>query len=97
MARNFGPSLIRALKSSWRLGFTSCSPANGIAMNHKTLLRLYCEERLQVRRRGGRKRALGTPALAGLEMARIHRLFFPALRWRRRDARLRKRSWPFFR
>ncbi len=29
-------------------------------MNHKKLRRLYCEERLQVRRRGGRKRALGT-------------------------------------
>ena len=32
----------------------------GIAMNHKKLRRLYREERLQVRRRGGRKRALGT-------------------------------------
>ena len=29
-------------------------------MNHKKLRRLYKEERLQVRRRGGRKRALGT-------------------------------------
>ena len=29
-------------------------------MNHKKLRRLYTEERLQVRRRGGRKRALGT-------------------------------------
>jgi hypothetical protein len=28
-------------------------------MNHKKLRRLYTEERLQVRRRGGRKRALG--------------------------------------
>ena len=34
----------------------------GIAMNHKKLRRLYREERLQVRRRGGRKRALGTRA-----------------------------------
>jgi putative transposase len=34
----------------------------GIAMNHKRLRRLYGEERLQVRRRGGRKRALGTRA-----------------------------------
>jgi putative transposase len=33
-----------------------------IAMNHKKLRRLYREERLQVRRRGGRKRALGTRA-----------------------------------
>lgn len=34
----------------------------GIAMHHKKLRRLYCEEKLQVRRRGGRKRALGTRA-----------------------------------
>jgi len=32
----------------------------GIKMNHKKFRRLYAEERLQVRRRGGRKRALGT-------------------------------------
>jgi putative transposase len=32
----------------------------GIAMNHKKLRRLYREEGLPVRRRGGRKRALGT-------------------------------------
>ena len=32
----------------------------GIHMNQKKLHRLYREERLQVRRRGGRKRALGT-------------------------------------
>ena len=31
-------------------------------MNHKKLRRLYGEERLQVRRRGGRKRAVGTRA-----------------------------------
>jgi putative transposase len=31
-------------------------------MNHKKLRRMYAEERLQVRRRGGRKRALGTRA-----------------------------------
>ena len=31
-------------------------------MNHKRLRRLYAEERLQVRRRGGRKWALGTRA-----------------------------------
>ena len=31
-------------------------------MNHKKLRRLYAEEHLQVRRRGGRKRALGTRA-----------------------------------
>jgi putative transposase len=34
----------------------------GIVMNHKKLRRLYREERLQVRRRRGRKRALGTRA-----------------------------------
>jgi putative transposase len=32
----------------------------GIVMNQKKLRRLYAEEKLQVRRRGGRKRALGT-------------------------------------
>lgn len=34
----------------------------GIVVNHKKLRRLYREERLQVRRRSGRKRALGTRA-----------------------------------
>ncbi len=34
----------------------------GVVLNHKKLRRLYAEERLQVRRRGGRKRALGTRA-----------------------------------
>ena len=34
----------------------------GLHMNHKKLRRLYAAERLQVRRRGGRKRALGTRA-----------------------------------
>ncbi len=34
----------------------------GQAINHKKLFRLYREERLSVRRRGGRKRALGTRA-----------------------------------
>ena len=34
----------------------------GIMLNHKKLFRLYREERLVVRRRGGRKRALGTRA-----------------------------------
>ena len=32
----------------------------GVVINHKKLRRLYALERLQVRRRGGRKRALGT-------------------------------------
>ncbi|HEX2680648.1 MAG TPA: IS3 family transposase [Candidatus Dormibacteraeota bacterium] len=34
----------------------------GIELNHKKLFRVYREERLTVRRRGGRKRALGTRA-----------------------------------
>jgi len=34
----------------------------GLVMNHKKLRRLYREERLQVRRRGGRKRAIGSRA-----------------------------------
>ena len=34
----------------------------GMPPNHKKLLRLYREEGLRVRRRGGRKRALGTRA-----------------------------------
>ncbi len=38
----------------WLLG------REGVRMNHKKFRRLYREERLQVRRRGGRKRALGT-------------------------------------
>ena len=32
----------------------------GFAVNHKKVRRIYTEEKLQVRRRGGRKRALGT-------------------------------------
>jgi putative transposase len=32
----------------------------GVKINHKKLFRLYREERLTVRRRGGRKRAIGT-------------------------------------
>jgi putative transposase len=35
---------------------------DGIGINHKRLSRLYREERLAVRKRGGRKRALGTRA-----------------------------------
>jgi putative transposase len=34
----------------------------GLLLNHKRLFRLYREERLGVRKRGGRKRALGTRA-----------------------------------
>jgi putative transposase len=45
----------------------------GIIMNHKKLRRLYREERLQVRRRGGRKRALGTRAPMALPQGRNQR------------------------
>ena len=38
-------------------------------VNHKKLRRLYREERLQVRRRGGRKRAIGTRAPMALPRA----------------------------
>lgn len=38
----------------------------GIHVNHKKLRRIYTEEKLQVRRRGGRKRALGTRKPIGL-------------------------------
>ena len=41
----------------------------GQEINHKRLFRLYREERLSVRRRGGRKRALGTRAPMTLPQA----------------------------
>jgi transposase InsO family protein len=41
-----------------RLGYLLAR--EGLAPNHKKLLRIYREEGLKVRRRGGRKRALGT-------------------------------------
>jgi putative transposase len=43
-----------------RLGYLLAR--EGLVPNHKKLLRLYREEGLKVRRRGGRKRALGTRA-----------------------------------
>jgi putative transposase len=45
----------------------------GVAVNHKKLFRLYREERLIVRRRGGRKRAIGTRAPMTLPQARYQR------------------------
>ena len=42
-------------------------------MNHKKLRRLYAEERLQVRRRGGRKRALGTRTPLAIPQGPNHR------------------------
>ncbi|MDA9443321.1 integrase [Bradyrhizobium sp. CCBAU 51745] len=41
----------------------------GYVINHKRLFRLYREERLAVRRRGGRKRAIGTRAPMTVAMA----------------------------
>lgn len=46
----------------------------GVLLNHKKLRRLYREERLQVRRRGGRKRALGMRAPISMPAA-------PNARW----------------
>ena len=46
----------------------------GYRVNHKRLFRLYREERLMVRRRGGRKRALGTRAPMSIPQ-------FPNDRW----------------
>ena len=43
----------------------------GIKLNHKKLYRLYKEERLTVRKRGGRKRALGTRAPMAIPQDRI--------------------------
>lgn len=51
----------------WLLG------REGLAMNHKKFRRLYREERLQVRRRGGRKRALGTRAPMAIPQGRNQR------------------------
>jgi putative transposase len=45
----------------------------GIELNHKKLFRIYREERLTVRRRGGRKRALGTRAPMALPQGRDQR------------------------
>jgi putative transposase len=41
------------------IGVCSSSCREGFAVNHKRLFRIYREERLMVRKRGGRKRALG--------------------------------------
>ena len=42
----------------------------GVSVNWKKLYRLYKEERLTVRKRGGRKRALGTQAPMALPQDR---------------------------
>jgi putative transposase len=45
------------------------SEMRGYLINHKKVFRLYREERLRVRRRGGRKRAIGTRAPMTVPMA----------------------------
>ena len=56
-------------------------------MNHKKLRRIYREEKLQVRRRGGRKRALGTrkpmvlPPSRGLWANHCRAMDGPNQRW----------------
>jgi len=53
----------RVAKERRRFGYRRINimlQREGIYMNHKKLRRIYAEEKLQVRRRGGRKRALGT-------------------------------------
>jgi putative transposase len=45
----------------------------GVELNHKKLSRIYREERLTVRRRGGRKRALGTRAPIAIPQDRNQR------------------------
>lgn len=45
----------------------------GLKINHKKLYRLYHEERLTVRKRGGRKRALGTRAPMAIPQGRNQR------------------------
>ena len=54
-----------------RLGYLLAR--EGFLMNRKKLLRLYREERLTVRRRGGRKRALGTRRPMAVPQAPNHR------------------------
>jgi hypothetical protein len=49
--------------------FMCCSAREGHLVNHKRLFRLYREEKLTVRKRGGRKRAIGTRAPMLIPMA----------------------------
>ena len=60
---------LRSRCGNWRrngggsaIGVWPDAGARGHQLNHKKLYRLYKEERLTVRKRGGRKRALGTRA-----------------------------------
>ncbi len=53
----------KVARERWRFGYRRVHvmlERKGIRMNQKKLRRLYREEKLQVRKRGGRKRALGT-------------------------------------
>ena len=54
-----------------RFGYRRLPDADrqGVKLNHKKLYRLYREERLTVRKRGGRKRALGTRAPMAIPQA----------------------------
>jgi len=61
----------------------------GVRLNHKKLRRLYREERLQVRRRGGRKRALGTRRPMLLPAAKNERWSLDEL-----DATGKRRGYP---
>jgi putative transposase len=65
-----------------RLGYLLAR--EGMTPNHKKLLRIYREENLRVRRRGGRKRALGTRSPMVLRIYREENL-----RVRRRGGRKR--------
>jgi putative transposase len=61
----------------------------GLTLNHKKLFRLYREERLSVRRRGGRKRALGTRAPAAVPQQPNQRWSLELVASRPPSARLR--------
>jgi putative transposase len=63
------------------------SRSRGLVMNHKKLLRLYCQENLRVRRRRGRKRAMGTRAPMTLAQG-PHQRWGPRLRQRHADQQL---------
>ena len=68
--------------ASWRAnaggsaigGWAICWLEKGLVPNHKKLLLIYREEGLKVRRRGGRKRALGTRAPMTMPQALVARL-----------------------
>jgi transposase InsO family protein len=51
----------------------ACGVSCGFCVNHKKLYRIYKEERLTVRKRGGRKRAVGTRAPIGIPRGRNQR------------------------